>query len=226
MSKKAKITRKRLDVAEPEPDDDTVIARYAASQQFAAEDTPVDRPIGRPSTYRPEFARIARAFCAKGATDNELSDLFSVTTQQIRNWQHMHPEFGEAVRSGKSDVFDPIIERTLAQRAMGFWVDCEEVKVTKDGDIIRYPVRKYYPPDTTAMIFWLKNRQSKKWRDAWKIDHTHNLVYENMTSAELLAEIQKELTTLNLSPEQYKEVVGVAALPPPKTNGKANGTKH
>lgn len=28
---------------------------------------------------------------------------------------------------------------------------------------------KYYPPDTTAAIFWLKNRQKDKWRD--KVDH-------------------------------------------------------
>jgi hypothetical protein len=27
------------------------------------------------------------------------------------------------------------------------------------------PLTKHYPPDTTACIFWLKNRKPKEWRD-------------------------------------------------------------
>lgn len=26
-------------------------------------------------------------------------------------------------------------------------------------------VERYYPPDTTAQIFWLKNRKPRQWRD-------------------------------------------------------------
>ena len=31
---------------------------------------------------------------------------------------------------------------------------------------------KHYPPDTTAAIFWLKNRQVERWRDKQEVDHT------------------------------------------------------
>ncbi len=34
------------------------------------------------------------------------------------------------------------------------------------------PTIKHYPPDTTACIFWLKNRQRDKWRD--RLDHEHS----------------------------------------------------
>jgi hypothetical protein len=27
------------------------------------------------------------------------------------------------------------------------------------------------PPDTTAAIFWLKNRNPAQWRDAWQLEH-------------------------------------------------------
>ena len=27
------------------------------------------------------------------------------------------------------------------------------------------------PPDTTAGIFWLKNRKPDQWRDAWQLEH-------------------------------------------------------
>jgi hypothetical protein len=58
----------------------------------------------------------------------------------------------------------------LYQRAMGFEHDSEEIKVVPIGqgegsEIERVPIRKVYPPDTAAAIFWLKNRQKKKWRD-------------------------------------------------------------
>ena len=28
------------------------------------------------------------------------------------------------------------------------------------------------PPDVTACIFWLKNRDPAHWRDAWQMEHT------------------------------------------------------
>jgi hypothetical protein len=28
------------------------------------------------------------------------------------------------------------------------------------------------PPDTTAAIFWLKNKDPAHWRDAWQVEHS------------------------------------------------------
>jgi hypothetical protein len=33
------------------------------------------------------------------------------------------------------------------------------------------PYVEHVPPDTTAAIFWLKNRDPAHWRDAWQLDH-------------------------------------------------------
>jgi hypothetical protein len=33
------------------------------------------------------------------------------------------------------------------------------------GKVIRVPVIVHVPPDTTACIVWLKNRQPDRWRD-------------------------------------------------------------
>ena len=106
----------------------------------------------------------------------------------------------------------------MAQRALGYWVDLEEVKITKDGDIIRYPIRKFYPPDVTAQIFWLKNRQQKRWRDVWKIEHKTDT--DGLTADQLLAEIRAEAEKLGLVPQQL-QALGV--VPMPKPNGS---TKH
>ena len=130
------------------------------------EETPAPRKEtrGRKSSYEPKFARMAEAHCKLGATDAELGELFGVSTVTIWHWSNKHPEFNAALRQGKH-AWDARVERSLAQRAIGYAVDTEEVKVDKDGNIIRYNLRKYFAPDTTACIFWLKNRQKAKWRD-------------------------------------------------------------
>ena len=33
------------------------------------------------------------------------------------------------------------------------------------------PYVEHVPPDTTAAIFWLKNRDPAHWRDAWQLEH-------------------------------------------------------
>jgi hypothetical protein len=34
------------------------------------------------------------------------------------------------------------------------------------------PYVEHLPPDVTAAIFWLKNRDPARWRDAWQMEHT------------------------------------------------------
>ena len=224
MSKKRKIVRKRL--PPEELDDATILSRFIAQQEFVAEDAPPERTLGRPTSYQPRYAKIAEILCGQGATDSVLADAFGVSIMQTQRWQSMYPEFGAAVRKGKSEVYDPRIERALAQRALGYSIDCEEVKVTKDGDLIRYQVRKHFPPDVTAMIFWLKNRQPARWRDVWKIDHSGKVDTSNMTSEQVLAEIKGEMEKLGLLPQQVAQSLGVVPFPEPKSTPKSNGTKH
>lgn len=130
---------------------------------------------GRPTDYREEYNIQAEKLCKLGATDNELADFFEVTEQTINNWKNEHPQFFESIKKGKTLADAEVAER-LYQRAMGFEHDSEEIKVVANGNgegssIERVPVRKIYPPDTVAAIFWLKNRQKEKWRDKSEIDH-------------------------------------------------------
>lgn len=233
--KKKKVKRVRLEAPAPAPKTGEeefaeFVAQQEAREQIAAEDTPTNvTPRGRPSTYQPRFAHIAKQFCSKcGGTDSELAELFQISVTQVQKWYTMHPEFGAAVREGKYEIFDVRVERSLAMRALGFWMDVEEVKITKDGDQIRYTYKKYFPPDVTACIFWLKNRRHKEWNDVWRIEHSGKLELENMSAEQVLAEVRKELsglsmkevTDLGIQPQQL-ESLGV--VPMPKPNGS---TKH
>lgn len=133
-------------------------------------------PGGRPTDFKKEYCEQAEKLCKLGATDKELADFFGVTEQTVNNWKNSQPKFFESIKAGKT-MADANVADRLYQRAMGFEHDSEEIKVVSDGrgegsSVERVPVRKIYPPDTVAAIFWLKNRQKDKWRDKAEVDHT------------------------------------------------------
>lgn len=125
---------------------------------------------GRPTNYKPEYAEQARKLCKLGATNADLADFFGVTFQTINNWRVANQEFFDALKIGKDEV-DQQVERSLFQRAMGYSCNEDDIRVI-DNQIVITPTVKHYPPDTTAMIFWLKNRKSAEWRDKQEIEHS------------------------------------------------------
>ncbi len=133
---------------------------------------------GAPTLYREEYNEQARKLCLIGATDKDLADFFEVEESTINNWKKANPEFLESIKAGKQLADSNVADR-LYQRAIGFEHDAEEIKVVSDGmgagsSIERVQVRKIYPPDTAAAIFWLKNRQRDKWRDKVETGFTDN----------------------------------------------------
>lgn len=123
--------------------------------------------VGRPSSYRPEYAEQARKLCELGATDKDLADFFEVAISTVSLWKTKHPEFSEALKVGKAAA-DDRVENSLYHRAVGYTFDAVKI-FQHQGQVIEAPYREHVPPDVTAQIFWLKNRRKAEWRD--KIDH-------------------------------------------------------
>jgi hypothetical protein len=130
--------------------------------------------MARPSKYKPEFAAQAEKLCKLGATDMELADFFEVDVRSIYRWKAEFPEFCQALKIAKSEA-DERVERSLFARANGYEHDEVDIRVVA-GAIVKTPIRKYYPPDTTAAIFWLKNRKPAEWRDKQDIEHSGAVV--------------------------------------------------
>ena len=118
---------------------------------------------GRPSKYKEEFIEQARKLCKIGATDAEIADFFEINVATLYRWKLEHELFCDALKSGKVES-DERVERSLFSRAIGYEHDEVDIRVV-NGEIVQTPIRKYYPPDTTAGIFWLKNRRPDEWRD-------------------------------------------------------------
>ena len=147
---------------------------------------------GRPTKYIQEYDDQAYKLCLLGHTDAEMADFFEVTEQTINNWKNAHPSFFESIKRGK-EIADVEVVESLRKRALGYKykevhsqstnkgagsIDPEEVQdpefiVDESNGFKQIKViEKEVAPDVTAQIFWLKNRQSKKWRDKQEVDHS------------------------------------------------------
>jgi hypothetical protein len=132
-----------------------------ADEKTATPAEPQKHPGGRPTDYRPEYCEQAEKLCRLGATDIEIADFFGVNESTILRWKAKYEEFCRSIKTGK-ELSDERVERALFTKATGFEHDEIDIR-TCDGVVVQTPIRKYYPPDSTAAIFWLKNRRG--WKD-------------------------------------------------------------
>lgn len=128
--------------------------------------------MARPSKYKAVFAEQAEKLCKLGATDRELADFFQVSESTLNLWKLEHEAFSESLKHGK-EIADKRVEQSLYHRAMGYSHQAVKIfheKGEPEPVIVNYI--EHYPPDTTACIFWLKNRKPEEWRDVQKIEQT------------------------------------------------------
>ena len=119
--------------------------------------------MARPPKYNPETAAWALKLCRLGATDAQLAAAFEIAESTLNRWKHDYPEFREALKNGKA-LADAEVADALFHRATGY--SHPAVKIfNADGLPMVVDYVEHYPPDTTAGIFWLKNRQPGLWRD-------------------------------------------------------------
>lgn len=118
---------------------------------------------GRPSKFKPEFVEQARKLANLGATDREIADFFAIDERTLNRWKHDFPEFCQSLKVGKGDA-DARVVQSLYRRALGYSHDDVHFSAY-EGVVTETACVKHYPPDTTAAIFWLKNRDPENWRD-------------------------------------------------------------
>ena len=123
---------------------------------------------GRPTKYQKAYCEQARKLCDLGAVDRELADFFEISEVTLNAWKAKHPDFLKSLKAGKVEA-DDRVERSLYQRAVGYSHPDTHIS-NYQGEVTLTPITKHYPPDTTACIFWLKNRRKDEWRD--RQEHT------------------------------------------------------
>ena len=117
---------------------------------------------GRPTSYDKKYVNIAQKMCELGATDADIIEALGVARSTFYKWRNEHPEFSDALKVGKAPA-DERVEMSLYKKAVGYTQ--ENVKIFQfQGQKVVVPFTEIVAPDTTAAIFWLKNRRPDKWR--------------------------------------------------------------
>lgn len=129
----------------------------------------MEKPQQRVRKYLPGTHEQARKLAEFGATLREIGEFFEISERSVINWMHWYPEFAAAVKTGK-DIADDRVEQSLYRRALGYRYDAKKVFL-HEGKPVIVEYEEVCPPDTTACIFWLKNRRKDEWRDR----HNHEL---------------------------------------------------
>ena len=112
----------------------------------------------------PDGLLLLEAWARDGLIDEDIAHNVGISPATLYEWKKRFPEISEALKRGK-EVVDIQVENALFKRAIGY--EYEVVKTIlseKDGKRVEV-VKKQMPPDTTAQIFWLKNRKPSTWRD-------------------------------------------------------------
>lgn len=101
--------------------------------------------MARPTKYSEAIVADVRERALQGQTDEEIAAGIEVSRSTLALWKARHREFSDALRAWKEDA-DDVIEQSLYRKAVG--------------------------GDTTAQIFWLKNRRKDTWRDKQEVEHS------------------------------------------------------
>lgn len=124
---------------------------------------------GKYIRFTDKVREIIKTLARKGFTDVEMSEIVGITERTFNNWKTKNADFFQSLKEWKEKP-DKEVERSLFERAMGY--EHPEDKIFNHaGEPLVVPTIKHYPPDTTAIIFWLKNRQPDKWRDVKAMQH-------------------------------------------------------
>ena len=101
--------------------------------------------MGRPTRFEPEMCEQAHNYCLLGAINDELAEFFGVSPSTIDRWIAQHPDFGDAVKSGRI-VADSKVARGLYARAVGYERKVER-EVILGGELRPVTSTVHYPPN-------------------------------------------------------------------------------
>ena len=111
-------------------------------------------------------------WAANGCTDSEIIANMGIGRTTFYRWLESYEDIRDAIKRGR-ELSCEVIENALFRRAVGMTVTETveefrgEVRDGKpaNGTVVKKEVTRTIPPDTGAVIFYLKNRMSDRYAD-------------------------------------------------------------
>jgi hypothetical protein len=150
--------------------------------------------VGRPTKWEDvkEKLFLIENWAKEGLTNADIAKKLGIAMSTFCEYQNKYSEFKEALKKGK-EIIDYQVENALLKKALGY--SYEEKTYEKEyneligeyTETLTKRVIKEVAPDTTAQIFWLKNRKPELWADKHQIENTKEPVINiNMVNNENL----------------------------------------
>lgn len=92
---------------------------------------------------------LVEGWARDGLTDEQIADNLKISKDTFYRYKKEHSEFSDSLKRGK-EIVDYAVENALLKNAL-------------EGN-------------TTAQIFWLKNRKPDKWREKVEVDNNNNAI--------------------------------------------------
>lgn len=146
------------------------------------------------------------AWARDGLTDEQIAHNMGIGYSTLQTWKGKHQDIQDTLKKNKA-VVDYEVENALLKRALGYTYTetTSERQYNEDTEeyemVVTKEVTKQVAPDTTAQIFWLKNRKPKDWRDTKDInvDGSLDTGAKALTDEELAERISKLKSKLGVS---------------------------
>ena len=132
---------------------------------------------------------LLEGWARDGLTYEQIAKNIGINVTTLREWRRKKDTISTALKKGK-EVVDFEVENALLKKALGYTITLHKQKVTKDGDVVDIDEDMHVPPDTTAQIFWLKNRKPSNWKD--KVVENEN-IEDIVNASEILVKIRKTI---------------------------------
>lgn len=127
---------------------------------------------------------LVEGWARDGLTDEQIAKNLGISKDSFYKYKKQYSDFSDSLKKGK-EIIDYEVENALLKRALGYEYD----EVTYEHGEETKRVTKQVAPDTTAQIFWLKNRKPDKWRDKQVVESNNTIEvknpYEGLSTEEL-----------------------------------------
>ena len=117
------------------------------------------------------------AWARNGLTNEQIAANIGISRKTLQEWCVKYGDISDTLKRGK-EIVDIQVENALLKRALGY----SYKEITRESQfnpqteqyelVVTKEVTKEVVPDTTAQIFWLKNRMPDEWRDKKNVEHS------------------------------------------------------
>lgn len=107
------------------------------------------------------------AWAKSGLSEKQISQNMGIAYSTLKEWKKKYSALSASLKKGK-EVTDFEVENAMHKSAIGYFVEETKTYITETNGVQTKKIEKYkkwIPPNSTAQIFWLKNRKPDVWMD-------------------------------------------------------------